>query len=150
MSDTERLRLNVSAVAIDGRALVLTGEPGSGKSTLALELIDRGAILIGDDGVTSSERNGTPYAAPPQEQRGSFEIRGVGLVTLPVTEAPVALILALDEAPERLPQSLAHGDWAGIAVPRIPFDAAAPAAALRAEYALRKFGLDASTDADFS
>ena len=150
MSDTERLRLNVSAVAIDERALVLTGKPGSGKSTLALELIDRGAVLIGDDGVTASARAGTPYAAPPQEQRGSVEIRGVGLITLPVTEAPVALILALDEAPERLPEVLAQEDWAGLAVPQLPFDSSAPAAALRAEYALRKFGLDASTDADFS
>ena len=142
MPDAGRLRLNVSAVAIEGRALVLTGKPGSGKSTLALKLIDRGAVLIGDDGVLESARNGTPYAAPPREKRGSFEIRGVGLVELPVTKAPVALILALDEAPERLPEVLAQEDWAGVATPRLPFDAAAPAAALRAEYALRKFGLE--------
>ena len=150
MSDTGRLRLNVSAIAIEGRALVLTGKPGSGKSTLALKLIDRGAVLIGDDGVTASARDGTPYAAPPEEQLGSLEIRGVGLVKLPVTEAPVALILALDEVPQRLPESIPQEDWAGVTVPRLSFDSSAPAAALRAEYALRKFGLDASTDADFS
>ena len=40
-----------SAVAINGRALLIEGEPGAGKSSLALALIDRGAQLIGDDGV---------------------------------------------------------------------------------------------------
>ncbi|NVD45705.1 serine kinase [Altererythrobacter sp. HHU K3-1] len=133
------MRLNVSAVAIDGRALILTGKPGSGKSTLALQLIDRGATLIGDDGVAEVSRGGSPVAAPPAQQRGALEIRGVGLVTLTVTEAPAALVLVLDETPERLPDTLAEECWAGIAVPRLPFDPNAPAAALRAEHALRKF-----------
>ena len=42
---------NVTAVAIGGRALLIDGPPGSGKSSLALALIDRGALLIGDDAV---------------------------------------------------------------------------------------------------
>ncbi|HQA17982.1 MAG TPA: serine kinase, partial [Novosphingobium sp.] len=41
-----------TCVAIKGRALLIEGPPGSGKSSMALALIDRGAALIGDDGVT--------------------------------------------------------------------------------------------------
>ena len=43
---------NVSCVAIGGRGVLIEGAPGSGKSSLALALIDRGAALVGDDGVT--------------------------------------------------------------------------------------------------
>jgi len=37
-----------TAVAINGRAVLIEGPPGAGKSTLALALIDRGAVLVGD------------------------------------------------------------------------------------------------------
>ena len=43
--------IQASCVAIGGRGLLILGAPGSGKSSLALALIDRGARLIGDDGV---------------------------------------------------------------------------------------------------
>ena len=45
-----------TCVALDGRALLIEGPSGSGKSTLALALIDRGGMLIGDDGVTLERR----------------------------------------------------------------------------------------------
>ena len=53
------------AVAIGGCGLLIEGAPGSGKSSLALALIDRGAALIGDDGVALSLRGGRLWAAPP-------------------------------------------------------------------------------------
>src|SRR3546814_11755709 len=46
-----------SAVAIGGRAVLIIGPPGSGKTSLALALIDRGATLIGDDGVALARRD---------------------------------------------------------------------------------------------
>ena len=67
----------VRAVAIDGRALLIEGEPGVGKSSLALALIERGAILIGDDGVTlSREAAGlepTLIARPPPNIEGLID-----------------------------------------------------------------------------
>ena len=65
---------NVTAVAIDGRALLIAGEPGLGKSSLALMLIDRGATLIGDDGIRIVEENGHPHAHPPMTTEGLIEV----------------------------------------------------------------------------
>ena len=41
--------LFASGVAVDGRAILFTGDSGVGKSTLCLELIQQGASYIGDD-----------------------------------------------------------------------------------------------------
>ena len=47
-----------TCVAIKGRGVLIEGAPGSGKSSLALALIDRGAVLVGDDGVTLAAQGG--------------------------------------------------------------------------------------------
>ena len=78
MSTNEQL-LQASAVAIGGRGLLLEGPPGSGKSSLALALIDRGARLIGDDGLRLVRRGKDVMAEPPPNIAGKLEIRGVGI-----------------------------------------------------------------------
>lgn len=137
--------MQASAVAIGGRALLIEGPPGSGKSSLALALIDRGAGLIGDDGVTLiATADGCLIAAPPPNIAGLIEVRGVGLVSLPLAPpAPVALVLSLGGAPpERLPPApLPVRVIAGVAIPVLPFDPGPTAPALRAEWALRVHGL---------
>ena len=72
-----------SCVAIGGRGLLIDGPPGSGKSSLALALIDRGATLVGDDGVLLELRGGRLWALPPPNIAGLLEIRNVGLAMLP-------------------------------------------------------------------
>lgn len=130
-----------TAVAIGGRALLIEGPPGSGKTSLALGLIDRGATLIGDDGVSLQVHADRLTVEPPPATQGLIELRGIGLFTLPTTRSSAALILRLDVVPERLP-ALAQGTMIeGVTVPSIGFDAANPAAAVRAEYALERFGL---------
>ena len=130
-----------TAVAVGGRALLIEGPPGSGKTSIALALVDRGATLIGDDGVTLDVRGGVLWAAPPPTTAGLVEIRHVGLGELPVGEAPVALILRLDPDAPRQPERPGGELLAGQAVPVLAFHPGGPIPALRAEWALRLHGL---------
>jgi serine kinase of HPr protein (carbohydrate metabolism regulator) len=140
--------MQASAVAIAGRALLIEGAPGSGKSSLALALIDRGAALIGDDGVTLTRGSGGALiAAPPPNIAGLIELRGIGIVRLEAAPpAPLALILSLvapgDPAPERLPDAPARRTLLGSEVPVLSFDPGETAPAVRAEWALQIHGLD--------
>lgn len=141
MSGEEQV-VQASAVAIRGRGVMLLGKPGSGKSTLALALIDRGAQLVGDDGVQLSRDDDRVLAAPPPNIAGKLEIRGIGIVELEAVSAPLALILDLDSEPERMPQTpIATREYLGHAIPCLPFDARGSEPALRAEWALHLHGL---------
>lgn len=144
MSDGAPLVHRASAVVIGGRALLIEGPPGSGKSSLALALIDRGAGLIGDDAVTLVREGEALIASPPPNIAGLLEVRGIGLIRLPVAApAPVALVLELGGAvPDRLPVTpLPCRQIAGVAVQVLAFDPGAIAPAQRAEQALALHGL---------
>lgn len=155
--DPHSLVLQASAVAIEGRALLIEGPPGIGKSSLALALIERGATLIGDDAVTvqrsvtseihaKGDDAGTLIATVPPNIEGLLEVRGVGLVTLETAgPTPVALILTLlladDPAAQRMPHSAAKRDLLSCRVPVLPFTPGNIAPAQRALMALRVHGL---------
>jgi len=144
MSEPARPAHQASAVVIGGRALLIEGPPGSGKSSLTLALIDRGAGLIGDDAVTLMREGAALIASPPLNITGLLEVRGIGLVRLPVAAAaPVALVLELGGgAPDRLPETpLPCRMIAGVAVPVLRFDPGTIAPAQRAEQALALHGL---------
>lgn len=130
-----------TGVAIGGRALLLEGLPGSGKSTLALALIDRGARLIGDDAVKLETRAGRLWAAPPPNIAGKIEIRNIGIVDLEAVSAPVALVLRLGPDAPRYPDEIGSMEVGGTTIPMLEFDPAIASAPLRAEWALRLFGL---------
>jgi serine kinase of HPr protein (carbohydrate metabolism regulator) len=132
---------NVSCVAIGGRGVLIEGEPGSGKSSLALALIDRGAVLIGDDGVTLRPRGGRLLASPPPNIAGLIEVRNVGLVRLATTSAPLALVIRLDEAAPRHIEAAHSVERRGLAVPAVSLHPAGAVLPLRAEYALKRHGL---------
>ena len=131
-----------TCVAVGGRGLLIEGAPGSGKSSLALALIDRGAVLIGDDGVLLEQRAGRLWALAPPRITGLLEVRNVGLITAPVTEAPLALLIRLAPGAPRLPQGHEQEVRAGISLPALTLDPALPVLHLRAEYALRLYGTD--------
>lgn len=149
MNAPAELVMQASAVVIGGRVLLIEGPPGSGKSSLALALIDRGAGLIGDDAVRLMRTGDAIIAAPPPHIAGLIELRGIGIVSVPLAQpAPVALILVLGEAAsERLPETAARRDILGLAIPVLPFTPGMLAPAIRAEWALAVHGLaSAPTD----
>ena len=133
---------NASCVAIDGRALLIEGAPGSGKSSLALALIDRGAVLVGDDGVTLEPRGGQLYASPPPRIAGLLEVRNLGLLEFPtVADVPVALVVWLDSAAERFVEAAERIELGGVNVPLILLWPQGEVLAVKAELALLRFGL---------
>lgn len=142
MTDDERQDLpNVSCVAMRGRGILITGEPGSGKSSLALALLDRGGELVGDDGVSLEIAEDRVVASPPPNTAGLIEIRNVGLLEVPTTSAPIAMVIHLNKDAQRLP--LGHGQalLLGKAVPQVDLYPDTPALPLRAEAALEIHGL---------
>ena len=132
---------NVGCVSIGGRGVLIEGEPGSGKSSLALALIDRGAVLVGDDGVALETRGDRLWALPPPNIGGLIEVRNLGLVPLPAGPAPLALVVWLDRAAPRFIDAAAHGERAGHTLPLVALDPASPILPLLVEYALKTYGL---------
>lgn len=127
--------LHATCVAIDGKAVVITGAAGAGKSSLALQLIDGGALLVADD-VTTLNRDGERLIAKaPAHYAGLIEARGHGMLSLPHTDqAPVALFVALNppavppDTGERLPEPAFRTEL-GVSVPLMAVDPRHPASA---------------------
>ncbi len=120
-----------TTVAVNGIGILLRGRSGSGKSDLALRLIDGGGVLIADDRCVLTAEDGAVVARAPAALRGQIEVRGLGIVTVPVLEqAALALVVDLDgDPPERLPEPETI-ELLGIAVRRLrlaAFDASTPA-----------------------
>ncbi|MBX9886051.1 MAG: HPr kinase/phosphatase C-terminal domain-containing protein [Novosphingobium sp.] len=137
------LPYQATCVCVAGQGLLIEGPSGSGKSSLALALIDRGAALVGDDGV-SLERDGTRLVASPvPATRGLIEVRNLGILEIaPVMlGVPVALVVLLDREAPRFITAPEIITLHGAALPRIRLWPDTPVLALRAERALHHYGL---------
>jgi len=134
--------IHASTVAIDGRAVLITGPSGSGKSDLTLRLLDRGFALVSDD-QTIVRKSGTRLiASAPPTIRGKLEIRGVGIVTMDqVDDQPVALIVELTSDIRRLPDDSRERPIMGVPVPLISVDAMTASAASKVALVLDRLGL---------
>lgn len=140
--------LHATCVALDELGVLILGPPGSGKSDLALRLIDqpgsgtsgrlRVAQLVSDDQVLISRSGDALLASAPREIHGKLEVRGLGIVTLPV-RGTVQLVLAvrLDAVSsiERMPDREAF-EVLGIALPMVRIDPTQPSAPARLRAAL--------------
>ncbi|WP_339852838.1 HPr kinase/phosphatase C-terminal domain-containing protein [uncultured Nisaea sp.] len=121
-----------TAVAIDGRAVLLRGPSGSGKSDLALRLIEGGAMLVSDDQTRLVREAGRLVASAPDTIAGQLEVRGVGIVPVANTRrAPLDLVIDLvpSEQVERFPEA-GSCTYLDLTVPLLalaPFEASAPA-----------------------
>lgn len=124
--------IHAACVALSGGGVLLRGPAGSGKSDLALRLIDGGAVLVADDQVALTARDGGLFAAPPDTIAGKIEARGIGIMNLPHhAEARVALVIDLvrPDRVDRMPEPV-RCRYLGIELPLLalaPFEASAPA-----------------------
>lgn len=129
-------------IAIAGRGVLIEGAPGTGKSSLALALIDRGAELVGDDGVLLTAEAGLLVARPHPRTRGLMEVRNLGLLPFPCRdEVPVALAIALDPQAPRYVEGPESLEIAGLPVPLVRIWPEPHPPALKVELALQHYGL---------
>jgi serine kinase of HPr protein (carbohydrate metabolism regulator) len=136
--------LHASCVALDGRAVLITGISGSGKSDLSLRLLDRGFTLVSDDQTIVKKVGAKLIASAPATIAGKLEIRGVGIVEMEtVKDVPVALIVELTSDIQRLPDDSPERPVLGVKVPLISVDAMTASAASKVALALDRLGLKA-------
>lgn len=112
--------IHATAVALDGRGLVIRGPSGAGKSSLALQLMAVGAGLVADDRVVLRREGELVLADAPPALRGRIEARGLGILrATAVGPVPVVAVCDLgDVETDRLPVSQSC-DLLGVAVPLI-------------------------------
>jgi serine kinase of HPr protein (carbohydrate metabolism regulator) len=132
-----------TAVAIGNRAVLIEGAPGTGKSSLALALIDRGAVLIGDDSLMLEAAQHRLLAHPHPRTRGLLEVRNLGLLQFAVCErVPVALVLTLAADAPRHVEEAGRMAIAGVDIPHLVIWPNGLTLVLKAELALSRFGLE--------
>jgi HPr kinase/phosphorylase len=104
MSETN---IHASCVALGDKGVLLLGASGAGKSDLTLRLIDQGAKLVSDDRTILFLAKGALHARAPASIKGLLEVRGLGIVKLPVrAKVKIALVVKLGREGARLPE---HG-----------------------------------------
>ena len=133
--------VHATAVAMNGRAVLIAGRSGAGKSDLALRLIDRGAVLVSDDQTMTLRRDGKLLASPPANLAGKMEVRGLGIVEMDhLSDVEVVLVVSVDGAVERMPLGPSERRIAGVSVPLVTLAALEPSAPIKVEMALKRLG----------
>jgi serine kinase of HPr protein (carbohydrate metabolism regulator) len=134
--------LHASTVALDGRAVLISGPSGSGKSDLALRLLDRGFTLVSDDRTIVRKEGDKLIASAPETIKGKLEIRGVGIVEMDTaSDVPVALVVELTSDIRRLPDDDRERLILGTGIPLISVDAMTASAQSKVALALDRLGL---------
>jgi len=133
-----------TVIAIDGNGVMLQGKSGSGKSDLALRLLEAGARLVADDQTVLRVTKGQIIAEAPPQLSGRLEIRGIGIVDIPVIPevcVKIVVLLSPEKEIERLPESKSVA-FLGIPVPAIAISAFEASAVAKVKFALNHYGLD--------
>ena len=114
------LIMHATCVDINGSGVLIVGRSGSGKSSLAINLLALGSKLVADDRCELIKNNNRFRVSKPASLPNSIEIRGVGLVSVPmVVETSLDWVVDMDEAEtERMPD-LRFTEIGGYRVPTI-------------------------------
>ena len=97
--------MHASCVDVNGSGVLIVGRSGSGKSSLAINLLAFGSKLVADDQCELIIKNNGLSISKPDSLPKSIEIRGVGLVSVPmVNETSLEWVVNMDEVEkERMP-----------------------------------------------
>ena len=134
--------IHASTVAMEGRAVLITGPSGSGKSDLTLRLLDRGFTLVSDDQTIVRRDGERLIAAAPASIAGKLEIRGVGIVDMEsVRDIPIALLVELTSDIQRMPDDSRERPMLGVPLPLVSIDALTASAPSKVALALDRLGL---------
>ena len=134
--------VHATSVALDGRAVLISGPSGSGKSDLALRLMDRGFKLVSDDQTLVRREGERLIASAPPTIAGKIEVRGIGIIQVEsVSDVPVALLVELTSDIQRLPDDRPERPILGLAIPIVSIDAMTASAAPKVALALDRLGL---------
>ena len=126
-------QFHATCVSVSGKGVLLLGDSGCGKSDLALRLIDRGAVLVGDDYVLIHKNGNSLLASPVLRLAGIMEIRGIGILEVPYLQGAalsLAVKLVARNAVERMPEAPEFFDCLDVKVPLVSlhaFDSSTPA-----------------------
>jgi serine kinase of HPr protein (carbohydrate metabolism regulator) len=133
--------MHATTVAIGGRAVLITGASGAGKSDLALRLLDRGFTLVSDDQTVVRRDGDRLLASAPPQIAGKLEVRGIGILDVETTtDVPVALLVELSVAMDRLPDETRERSVLGLALPLVTIDAMTASAPAKLALALDRLG----------
>lgn len=152
-------RLHATAIAVDGRAVLIRGPSGSGKSDLAFRclaaaaapLFQTPARLVADDQVLLKRDGNTLIASAPATLAGKIEVRGIGILDVgAVTDASVVLVAMIGgpDKPERYPEPWPVTKLLGLAVPTLSISAYEASAPLKLLAALALTSLPGLKPAD--
>lgn len=134
--------VHATAVARDGRAVLIMGPSGAGKSDLAIRLLDRGFALVSDDQTILSRAGDRLIASAPVQIRGKLEVRGLGILDMETeTDVPVALVVDLTSEIERIPEEGRTRQILGHSLPVVSIDAMTASAPSKVALALDHMGL---------
>ena len=114
------LIMHATSVDINGSGVLIVGRSGSGKSSLAINLLALGSTLVADDQCKLVKKNNRIRISKPASLPNSIEIRGVGLVSVPMAvETSLDWVVNMDEAEtERMP-NLRFTEIDGYRVPTV-------------------------------
>ena len=112
--------LHGTCVDIEGSGVLIIGSSGAGKSSLAIGLIALGAYLVADDQCEIKNVNTGLIISKPASLPESIEMRGIGLVSVPVVnQTHLNWIVNMDEVEEARMPDIRFTEISGHKIPTI-------------------------------
>ena len=114
------LLMHATCVDVNGSGVLIVGRSGSGKSSLAISLLALGSTLVADDQCELVKKNNSFCIFKPASLPNRIEIRGIGLVSVPmVVETSLDWVVNMDEAEKERMPDLRFTEIDGCKIPTI-------------------------------